>query len=374
MKKYIRTLMAMLLFLTIMMCHSAIATTNFSEDVQAMNNAAQSVVLLKTFDENNSPVATASGFFVFDSMTIVTNYHVIKGAYSVQAIDENNHCFDVSLIYRCDKDMDIAILRIIEPSTYRPLELADANKAQKGEKIVAIGSPLGIKNTLSTGIISGINDLSEYREILFSAPISSGSSGGALFNDQGQVIGITSASFEDGQNLNYAISSNAIQALMELSTPLLTIREHYQSVKASQISTIHSGELTIAIDACPPLQYMNDKGNLTGFEIEMIETIAKKLSLEVAYVILPFEELLTSLHSASDCIVAGMEYVEERAHFAIFTNPYATFRDEWGDWSPVIYVDKSNVALKEAINQALAEMKTDGTIQRIAEAFGTEIY
>ena len=86
-------------------------------------------------------------------------------------------------------------------------------KVQKGEKVVAIGSPLGLMNVVSTGIFSAYNNVDGITDIQFTASISSGSSGGALFNNKGEIIGITYASYEAGQNLNLAVPVEFVEAL-----------------------------------------------------------------------------------------------------------------------------------------------------------------
>ena len=75
----------------------------------------------------------------------------------------------------------------------------------RAEPVIAIGSPKGFTNTVSTGIISNIYNEDGFNRIQFTAPISPGSSGGALFNGNGEVIGITSSTYIDSQNLNFAI-------------------------------------------------------------------------------------------------------------------------------------------------------------------------
>ena len=92
----------------------------------------------------------------------------------------------------------------------------DSDAAQIGEAVVAIGSPLGLQNTVSTGIISARRD----GYLQTTAPISHGSSGGALFNMTGQVIGITSAGMEEGANLGFAIPINEVKSLA--TTQMLT--------------------------------------------------------------------------------------------------------------------------------------------------------
>ena len=82
----------------------------------------------------------------------------------------------------------------------------DSTAVAGGQNIFAIGSPLGLDNTISQGIISNPNRVVDgLGYIQTTAPISHGSSGGALINDRGELIGITSAGFEDGQNLNLAV-------------------------------------------------------------------------------------------------------------------------------------------------------------------------
>lgn len=350
---------------------SSAAELPFSENVDAMNEATESIVLLSMYDDEDNEIATASGFFAFDSMTVVTNYHAIEGAYSITAFDENDRSFGIPLLYGYDKEKDIAILRLLQPADCRPLQLADSGQVRKGEKVVAIGSPLGLMNTLSTGIVSGIDDSANYREFLFTAPISSGSSGGALFNDRGEVIGMTSASFVDGQNLNCAIASNEIAELITLPPFVETIREHYQQTQAAQIKTIHPGILTIAITAdFYPYQYMNDQGKLVGIEIEIIEAIAERISLEVAYVILPFDDAFFSLGKLTDIAVIGCSYTSEREKAFRLSVPYAMINDEYGPpFAPVFCVEKQNSNLIETVNKQIFALRSDGSINRILKKY-----
>ena len=112
-------------------------------------------------------------------------------------------------------ERDIAILY------YKPnkefslplLNVASTKMLTKGEKVVAIGSPLGLTNVVSTGVFSGYSNIGDFTDIQFTASISSGSSGGALFNDNGDVIGITYASLESGQNLNFAVPMEFVESL-----------------------------------------------------------------------------------------------------------------------------------------------------------------
>lgn len=177
----------------------------FSEDTEKIENADASVVTIFCYDYDGELAATGSGFVAFDSKTIITNYHVMTSAYTCNISTNQDISYDVSNILCYSKEQDIAILQLAKDTGLKPLTFGDSSIIKKGETVVAIGSPLGIKNTVSTGVLSGRLMEDNMDVLQFTAPISSGSSGGALFDDNGNVIGITYASYIDGQNLNLAI-------------------------------------------------------------------------------------------------------------------------------------------------------------------------
>ena len=177
----------------------------FSNNSAAIEAADASVVTIFCYDYEGELAATGSGFVAFDSKTIITNYHVMTSAYTCKISTNQDISYEVSKILCYSKEQDIAILQLAKDTGLQPLTLGDSSTIKKGETVVAIGSPLGIKNTVSTGVLSG-RLMEDGMDVLqFTAPISSGSSGGALFDNSGNVIGITYASYIDGQNLNLAI-------------------------------------------------------------------------------------------------------------------------------------------------------------------------
>ena len=178
----------------------------FSDNPTAISAASQSVVKLNCYDKNGDLYATGSGFACFADNVIVTNYHVIEGGvYSIKASTEDGNTFDITYVLATDEAKDIAILGTSTPHNLALLQPGNSDDLQKGEKVVAVGSPLGLLNSVSTGVFSGYTDENGMGVLQFTASISSGSSGGALFNDAGEVLGITFASYEAGQNLNLAI-------------------------------------------------------------------------------------------------------------------------------------------------------------------------
>lgn len=213
-RKLLFLVMAILLLLAILVCFYWFVLkdtiTPFSENKKLIAQTEASVVQIVCYDHEGKESATGSGFVLYNDRTIVTNYHVMEKAYTAKISTDQDFSYDVKGIKYSSKEQDIAILITDKPTGLEPLTAGDSDAILKGEKVMAIGSPLGIKNTVSDGILSG-RVMEDNMDVLqFTAAISNGSSGGALFNDKGQVIGITYASYVDGQNLNLAIPINLV--------------------------------------------------------------------------------------------------------------------------------------------------------------------
>ena len=193
-------------FLSVMVAAAAYSETlSFSNNPDAIEKAALSVLKLSIFDASNQLVATGSGFVMFDNMTVVTNYHVIENAASIVAESDEGYQYFLTKVKTADKEKDIAILSFMTPTVMKPLEYS-LTKMKRGETVTAIGSPKGLKNSVSVGNVSAVFNENDEDWLQITAPISPGSSGGALFNNEGRIIGITSATRSDGQNINFAIS------------------------------------------------------------------------------------------------------------------------------------------------------------------------
>lgn len=217
MRQHIRTVMYTMMACVLLAASASASGIPFSSDVEAINMAAQSVLMLEVFDANDEMIGTGSGFVAFDNYTLVTNEHVIRDASFIIGKSDDGNQYMVTKIISADTKKDIAILEFFSPTNLSPLALNDQGKVLRAEPVVAIGSPLGHKNSVSLGNISALFEEDDVSLIQFTAPISPGSSGGALFNDRGQVIGITSGSFTEGQNINLAISIEEVLDLYETS-------------------------------------------------------------------------------------------------------------------------------------------------------------
>lgn len=205
-----RVMVCVVLAFTLLATSAFASAIPFSSDVEAINKAAQSVLMLEVYDSNDVMIKGGSGFVVFDNFTIVTNEHVIEGAEYIIGISDAGNQYMITKVITADAKRDIAILEFFSPTDLSPLILKGQEEVQRAEPVVAIGSPLGMKNSVSLGNISATFEEEGASFIQFTAPISPGSSGGALLDNDGQVIGITSASLTEGQNINLAVNIDEV--------------------------------------------------------------------------------------------------------------------------------------------------------------------
>ena len=154
--------------------------------------------------ESASAISTGTGFFYDDKGTVITNYHVIEKCTTAFITLSNGKSYDVVQVLGYSESKDIAILSTSCNNSV-PLKIR-SSAVKTGEKVYAIGSSLGLSGSLSDGIVSSAErEVEGHIYIQTTAPISHGNSGGPLLDSKGYVVGITTASFTDGQNLNLAI-------------------------------------------------------------------------------------------------------------------------------------------------------------------------
>jgi len=150
---------------------------------------------------------------------IVTNYHVVDDAVNVTVTFQDGSSYTAKVL-GSDPYSDLAVLSTTAPqSELVPLTIVISSTLQVGEQVVAIGSPYGLTGSMTTGIVSALNrtiteettggyDIADV--IQTSTAINPGNSGGPLLNDQGQVIGITTAIVSNSDGLGFAIPSDTI--------------------------------------------------------------------------------------------------------------------------------------------------------------------
>lgn len=166
--------------------------------------AAPAVFYIEVFDRDGDRGRTGSGFFISECGMAVTNHHVMNGAVSAHIVVDGE-TFDITGIFDYSWGKDLAIIQV-EGGPFEYLELGDSINLRAGMPVYALGSPLGLQSTFTSGIISSVRrEIDGFEFIQTDAPISFGSSGGALLDAAGRVIGVTAGGILGGQNLNFAV-------------------------------------------------------------------------------------------------------------------------------------------------------------------------
>jgi S1-C subfamily serine protease len=166
------------------------------------------------------PGALGSGFVVGADGRIATNLHVLGGGEHATVVLADGREFTEIEVLGIDPAHDLALLRV--PARDLPvLPLGDSDAVKPGERVVAIGHPLGLGNTVSDGLVSAVREVdASLRVLQVSAPISPGSSGGPLLNDRGEVIGVSTLIFTQGQNLNFGVPVAYLRPMLANERPV----------------------------------------------------------------------------------------------------------------------------------------------------------
>lgn len=185
-----------------------------SEEIAKLSSSV--VQILTEYD--NGDFGYGSGFF-YETGKIVTNYHVIEGANKITIEYDNGSIYKGEIhIAGYNSAHDIAVLSVNDNST-KPITIGNSTKLIKGQKVYAIGSPIGYKNILTNGIISGLTK----DEIQATIPLSEGSSGGVLLDQYGSAIGVTFARMYGVESLGFAKPINILKSLD--TSKKLTLKE-----------------------------------------------------------------------------------------------------------------------------------------------------
>jgi S1-C subfamily serine protease len=221
-------------------CASAQAKSTPPAEIAREQSPA--VVVIEPMDESGRALAQGSGFIATPSGAVITNLHVVRGAARVRVKLPGGDVYQTSDLVDFDADKDIAILKI-KGFRLPTVRLGDSDRAEVGEPVVVISSPEGLINSLTTGVISGVRRLETHRVFQITAPISQGSSGGAVFDSAGTVIGITTYILRSGQNINFALPVNYARGMIA-DEPKMTLASLPQP--APTAAAVNSDEDEIA--------------------------------------------------------------------------------------------------------------------------------
>ncbi len=192
----------------------------------------KSAVVKVVIRQQNIPIATGSGFFVSADGRLVTNHHVVKnalktGSFSVEFVLADGKIIKDFLVSSCRdaRGMDLCLLKLpikpksfFQPTTYSP---------SPGETVYVIGHPQGLDFSITNGIVSALRESpTKVKELQVTAAISPGNSGGPIFNSRGQLVGVASKFYKDGQNLNFGIQTSEVNHYLIKNTRFISLAQH----------------------------------------------------------------------------------------------------------------------------------------------------
>ncbi|OIO17595.1 MAG: hypothetical protein AUJ54_09630 [Ignavibacteria bacterium CG1_02_37_35] len=170
---------------------------------QIYEKVSNAVVIVLSYDTNGNLKSQGSGVYINETGYIITNYHVFAD-YSKVKIMHGKDIVDNVEIIGFNKEKDVLALKISD-AHFSGIPIAELNELKVGQRVYAIGSPMGYENTISEGIISGFRSYNGLQLIQITASISHGSSGGAVVNSKGELVGISTYTVSEGQSINFAL-------------------------------------------------------------------------------------------------------------------------------------------------------------------------
>ena len=220
------------------------------KDVKTIiNDTKESSFIIYTFDEYGSPSGSGSGFFIDSKGTGITNYHVLNGA--VKALIKMNDSTEVEIdkVLASDEKWDIIKFSVKnqDQKKFKYLKFAD-KKPEQGDKVYNISAPMGLEQTVSDGLISSIRKDSHGEVLQITAPISPGSSGSAVLNEDGDVIAVATFFKQGGQNLNFGVAIDKEKIASLTDNPFDKKNKSFNSKDNFVILNIpeeHNGNLTL---------------------------------------------------------------------------------------------------------------------------------
>jgi serine protease Do len=190
-----------------------------------------------------SQQSQGSGFVIDPAGYIVTNRHVIEGAYDITVVTEDQRFLKARLIGKM-KRMDLALLKVDVTAPMAAVTFGDSSKLVPGDAVIAIGNPLGLGGTVTTGVVSALNrDISETPfddYIQIDAPINHGNSGGPLFNAVGELVGVNTAFFSPGGGsvgLSFAIPANDVHWVFDQMRKYHAVRAGWVDLQVQDVSS-----------------------------------------------------------------------------------------------------------------------------------------
>lgn len=202
-------------------------------------------------DVGNQVRTTGAGVIIRSDGFILTSLHVVRGADSIKVTLKDGRSYDATVIGR-DTFSDLATIKI-SASGLPTVKFGNADKLRLGQWVMAIGNPYAYENSVSAGLVSGLGREAKaftqafgartgaLRFIQTDVPLNPGSSGGPLFNLQGEVVGINSFIRDEAQNIGFAIPSNVARDVGEKLIKQGTVQHPYLGIEMRDPAEMPTG-------------------------------------------------------------------------------------------------------------------------------------
>jgi serine protease Do len=177
----------------------------------------QATKINKVKPQQRFETIVGSGIIIERDGQILTNAHVVDGAASL-SVTLDHGARTPARVLGLDPVLDVALIRIDHVGPLPVARLGDSGSIRVGDEVVAIGNPIGLDQTMTRGIVSGLNrvlpGISDEAMIQTDAPINPGNSGGPLVDRCGEVVGLTTLISEEAQSIGFAVPINAARAVL----------------------------------------------------------------------------------------------------------------------------------------------------------------
>lgn len=215
-----------------------------------VQKAKGAVVTIETYSRYGEPAGQGTGFFYRHDGQLITNFHVLSGSEKAFAVLPTGRRLEITHVLASDANTDLVIARAnLEGSRVKYLSV-ERTLPEIGEEIVVVGSPLGLEQTVSPGIVSAHRISEAGVDIIqITAPVSPGSSGSPVLNVNGDVIGVVTSLIRGGQNLNFAVGSSHLVELRPATPEALTVwAGQFSSDSYAQASATEDESSTIILN------------------------------------------------------------------------------------------------------------------------------
>ena len=200
-----------------------VLTGDHRDDLPRLVKRVQpSVVTVIAYNAQDEALFQGTGFFILPG-GILTNCHVLAQAVRAEIRTAEGRCYPVKGVVAMDRNWDLVVAAVLTPPE-GVLSLGITRAVPEvGERVAVVGSPLGLEQTLSDGVVSAVRRMSSGDYLQISAPVSTGSSGSPVINMKGEVVGVASLQVVKGQNLNFAVPGSRALALQQKAAAAETV-------------------------------------------------------------------------------------------------------------------------------------------------------